>query len=266
MLNRASMSETTPQHHAAEIESLNDVDTENLVNQLIHVQDSRATQNAKMLKRTLHSTLFFLNLFSLVYVSVKFGIVLNAILANKRDGLGLLFNSSLSPTMNYFFFAILAVQLAFDLVQFTMSCFSVRAFRKLGKHILVQYYIESTRVSGENGDAQSGQKKNVNIRRLIGLSYPERFIIMIAFVMLLISSVTNIAVPYFFGLVVDSAVKNPDLVEMNKYIVYMFLVFSMGSIAGGVRSWLFEFAGQRVVARLRMTIFDRIIKKDIKVS
>jgi ABC-type multidrug transport system fused ATPase/permease subunit len=44
----------------------------------------------------------------------------------------------------------------------------------------------------------------------------------------------------------------------------MFAVFVIGSIAGGIRSWLFEFSGQRVVARLRQQVFSAIIKQDIK--
>jgi len=44
----------------------------------------------------------------------------------------------------------------------------------------------------------------------------------------------------------------------------MLAVFIVGSIAGGIRSWLFEFSGQRVVARLRQQVFSAIIKQDIK--
>jgi ABC-type multidrug transport system fused ATPase/permease subunit len=33
---------------------------------------------------------------------------------------------------------------------------------------------------------------------------------------------------------------------------------------GGIRSWLFELAGQRVVARLRTSVFSAIIRQDIK--
>ena len=44
----------------------------------------------------------------------------------------------------------------------------------------------------------------------------------------------------------------------------MSLVFVLGSIAGGIRSWLSELAGQRVVARLRKSILKAIIKQDIK--
>lgn len=87
---------------------------------------------------------------------------------------------------------------------------------------------------------------------------------MVAFVMLLISSSTNIIVPYFFGAVVDAAINFPDLSKMYAYIGYMSLVFLLGSFAGGIRSWLFELAGQRVVARLRQDIFKSILKQDIK--
>lgn len=132
--------------------------------------------------------------------------------------------------------------------------------RRLIKTVLeLKHKLEQESVSDDK-DA----KKKVNLRRLISLSYPERYLIFVAFIMLIISSLTNIIVPYFFGAVVDSATKFPDMAEMNKYIGYMSLVFLIGSFAGGIRSWLFELAGQRVVARLRQDIFKAIIKQDIK--
>ena len=108
------------------------------------------------------------------------------------------------------------------------------------------------------------EKKKINLDRLIALSFPERFLIIMAFIMLVASSVTNIVVPFFFGSVIDSAIKYTDLTEMNKYIIYMFAIYFGGSVAGGLRSWLFELAGQRVVARLRLQVFNAIIKQDIE--
>ena len=81
--------------------------------------------------------------------------------------------------------------------------------------------------------------------------------------MLLCASATSILLPIFFKLVIDAASEYPDLSEMNKYIIYMFLVYLGGSVTGGIRSWLFEIAGQRVVARLRYSVFLAIIKQDI---
>ena len=122
-------------------------------------------------------------------------------------------------------------------------------------------FAQTQRLNNPTGEKKT---KKVNLKRLISLSYPERYHISVAFVMLIIASLTNIAVPYFFGLVVDAALKNPDLKQMNTYILYMFLVFTVGSLAGGVRSWMFEYAGQRIVARLRQQVFYAIIKQDVK--
>lgn len=44
----------------------------------------------------------------------------------------------------------------------------------------------------------------------------------------------------------------------------MFLIYVAGSIASGIRSWLFEYSGQKVVAKLRQDVFNSIIKQDIK--
>ncbi len=106
--------------------------------------------------------------------------------------------------------------------------------------------------------------KKINVKRLLSLSYPERYIIFTAFLTLILASATTIVIPFFFGSVIDAATNFTDLAKMNQYIIYMFLIYLGGSLAGGIRSWLFELAGQRVVARLRLDVFTAIIKQDIE--
>ena len=238
-------------------------DTEALVNQLSHSEDNNANACLKLIKRSLLIVILILNFFSLVYVTVKFSFILKLIVDNQKKlntYLTILFNANLTPAMNFFFFSILVAQLGFELVEFIFACCSWKFLDRLSKQVLEQQFKSSTLTAA----AEAQNKKPVSFARLLSLSYPERFLLMIGFLLLIISSVTNIAVPYFFGLVVDSAVKFTDLKEMNKYIIYMFLVFAFGSLAGGMRSLLFELAGERVVARLRKDIFSAIINKDIQ--
>jgi ABC-type bacteriocin/lantibiotic exporter with double-glycine peptidase domain len=245
----------------AEIESLSD--TENLVNQLNRADDSHVNVNLKLIRKFLNAFILILNLASLAYVAIKFSFILEAIIKNqsKNQNVAIVFNDDLTSSMNYFFFSILVVQFGFVIVETVFSCLSWVFFNKLAKEVMVKYYINNA-INAPSSEENA--KKQVNIARLISLSHPERFLIMIGFVMLIISSFTSIAVPYFFGLVVDAALKYADLVEMNKYITLFFTVFVIGSLAGGLRSWLFELAGQRVVARLRNSVFSSIIRQDIK--
>ena len=64
---------------------------------------------------------------------------------------------------------------------------------------------------------------------------------------------------------VDAAQAYPhNLKEMSKYVCLMFSVILVGAMAGGIRSWIFDYAGQRVLARLRHEVFNTIVEQDIK--
>jgi hypothetical protein len=200
------------------------------------------------IKKGLQLSIFIFTFVCFSYIIIKFSFILNDIIQStiKKE----------PWNIDLYCFIIICVELAFSLIEFLFSCMNWFYMRKLSTIALNQMI----NVETENNQ----EKKRVDLRRLISLSYPERYHLAIAFIMLVVASVTNIIVPYFFGTVVDSALNYPDLKEMNKYIFYMIMVFLLGSIAGGVRSWLFELAGQRVVARLRKVVFAAIIKQDIK--
>lgn len=215
---------------------------------LINPVNTESMSHNKIFKRLLHLATLFLCLACAVYTIIKFSFILKDISKFKSQEIP-------SMPMDYYYFAILCVELAFVLIQSVISCFSWKGMRSLA--LQVQKDASSTET-----DKKSNTK--VNIQRLLSLSLPERYIIAVAFVMLIISSLTTIVIPFFFGSVIDAATKFTDLSEMNKYIIYMFLVYLVGSLASGVRSWLFELAGQRVVARLRTNVFKAIIKQDIE--
>lgn len=199
------------------------------------------------IKKGLQLAIFIFTFVCFSYVIIKFSFILKDIIPSsiKKQSWNIDFG-----------FTIICVELIFSIIEFLLACMSWFYMRKLSSIALSQM------ISAETETNQA--KKKVNLRRLISLSYPERYYLAIAFIMLVVASVTNIIVPYFFGAVVDSALNYPDLKEMNRYIFYLIMVFLLGSIAGGLRSWLFELAGQRVVARLRKQVFAAIIKQDVK--
>jgi hypothetical protein len=229
------------------------------------------TNEIKNLKhyRIFYSYLFvFINFVCLIYLSVKFGICMKQTNFLKNDfSFHLKNDSMMTSNQNLFFFLILSIEFAFIFIEFFVSLFNFLCFNRFIKSCFIKFILMINNNNNQQQQQDSENKKssqNKNLTRLIGLSYPERWYILFAFLMLLISSITNIAVPYFFGLVVDAAQKFSDLTEMNKYILYMFGIFLFGSLASGIRSWLFELAGQRVVARLRNGVFNAIIRQDIK--
>ncbi len=229
----------------------NGADRETLINSsnndMHQISFSEEHQN-NFRKNILHFLLIFLNTIAFIYTTIKFSFVLNEIIKSQSE--------KKSKPMYWLHFSALVAELSFCLIQLLLGYLSWIFMRRLCVFAAAQH---------SNFDSsQSKRAKEVNLKRLISLSYPERFYIFVAFLMLLVSSISNIAVPYFFGLVIDASEKFADLSEMNKYVLYMLAVFVVGSIAGGIRSWLFEFSGQRVVARLRQEVFSAIIKQDIK--
>lgn len=226
----ASLSNTFQQVSDQSLETSTNSDGEALIlNVDTKTQSSRAAQ-----KRALYFLIILICFASMAYSAVKFSFVLKLIIESQ--------SAKSNIPMDYFSFSILCTEFAFSLLQLFTSFFSWKSMRNLVKDIQTQTL---------NNEPEIEPKKNVNLARLLSLSKPELGLLATAGIALIISSTTNIIIPFFFGEVVDAATKFPDLKEMNVYVAYMFLVFMIGSIASGFRSWLFELAGQRVVARLR---------------
>ena len=196
-----------------------------------------------------HFVILVICLLSCVYTVIKFALVLNLIIIARSS------QDHDDLPMDYFYFGVLTTEMGFSLIQLIFSLLSWKCM-----NTFVKQHTEESIAQTSNPN----EKKKINLDRLLALSFPECYLIIMAFIMLVASSVTNIVVPFFFGSVIDAALKYQDLSEMNKYIIYMFVIYFSGSVAGGLRSWLFELAGQRVVARLRLQVFNAIIKQDIE--
>ncbi|CAF0728813.1 unnamed protein product [Adineta ricciae] len=106
-------------------------------------------------------------------------------------------------------------------------------------------------------------KKKVDLKRLMTLAKSERLFIFLGTVFLLASSATQIVIPYYFGKIVDDALKFQSMRLVNISVLILFGVNCAGALASFFRSWLFGLAGQRVVFRLRQNIFDAITKQEV---
>eukprot|EP00474_Spongospora_subterranea_P008802 CRZ09260.1 hypothetical protein [Spongospora subterranea] len=111
----------------------------------------------------------------------------------------------------------------------------------------------------------------LTIRRLLRQSYPERWLLLLASVALVVSTVTSLAVPIFIGRVVDELVKvsrgeldrSIARVVINKTIFELVLVVLIGGIFAFLRGFLFSLSGERIVARIRKQLFYSCIRQDI---
>ncbi|XP_073139811.1 ABC transporter B family member 27 [Henckelia pumila] len=121
----------------------------------------------------------------------------------------------------------------------------------------------------ELGDAS--EAANVGFGRVFRLAKPDAGKLILATVALLIASTSSLLVPKFGGRIIDIVSRNlktPDerdeaWDDVKKTILAIFLIVVVGSVSTALRTWLFSSASERVVARLRKTLFGHLIQQEI---
>ena len=103
-----------------------------------------------------------------------------------------------------------------------------------------------------------------NFRRLARLAYPERYLILGGLVALVGSSGTTIAAPLFFGRVIDASTHPQGAAQAMALQVFILGgIYLAGAVAGFCRTWLFTWAGQRLVTRIRSTVLRAIVAQEL---
>lgn len=121
----------------------------------------------------------------------------------------------------------------------------------------------------ESGDALP--PANVGFCRVLALAKPDAGKLIIATVALLIAATSNILIPKFGGKIIDIVsrdIKTPEqkaeaLEDVKSTILGIFLIVVVGSLCTALRAWLFNSASERVVARLRKSLFSHLIHQEI---
>ena len=116
------------------------------------------------------------------------------------------------------------------------------------------------------------------LKRLVEEARPEKKMIALATVALLLSTVLGLAIPRFFGEILDTASaaggKGADdaaaiaagtLIQTRRgqFAVGLVVVIVGSSIMEAVRDILFSISGQRVVLRLRKRLFQHMLQQDV---
>lgn len=140
--------------------------------------------------------------------------------------------------------------------------------------------------SGSDDDEDANGAKRADwravvqaLRRLVDEAKPEKNMIALATVALLLSTVLGLAIPQFFGMILDTAsaaagAAGPDdaeataagsLIETRRGQVAVGLVAVIigSSVMEAVRDILFNISGQRVVLRLRKRLFQHMLHQDV---
>lgn len=107
------------------------------------------------------------------------------------------------------------------------------------------------------------RKTSNNIKRLLALALPEKWLLLIATIALFFSAGAQMAIPALFARLISYIGSLSEADELNTIIAYLFLAFLISSFFAFIRGSLFTLAGERLVARFRKKLFEKIIYQDI---
>ncbi|KAI8541744.1 hypothetical protein RHMOL_Rhmol08G0086000 [Rhododendron molle] len=121
----------------------------------------------------------------------------------------------------------------------------------------------------EDGDAV--QAANVRFSRIFMLAKPDAGKLIVGTIALLIASTTSILTPKYGGMIIDIVsrdIRTPEqqaeaINAVKNTIIYILLIVVVGSICTTIRAWLFSYASERVVARVRKDLFSHLIQQEI---
>lgn len=114
-------------------------------------------------------------------------------------------------------------------------------------------------------EAGTAEFKHASTWRVIGLAGAEKWLIILATVFLVLTALANLAIPALFGQIIESveaSSRQRGHQLLRRAVLEILIVFCLGSVLGGIRGYLFELAGQRLVARLRCRLFDATISQE----
>lgn len=101
------------------------------------------------------------------------------------------------------------------------------------------------------------------LKRLVALARPEAKTLVLATIALFIAAGVNLSYPVFIRQIVDG-VEGPEAQGVvNQAALILMGLFFVNGFFTSVRSYLFTVAGERVVARLRASLYGAIVRQEV---
>ncbi|GKV08876.1 hypothetical protein SLEP1_g20447 [Rubroshorea leprosula] len=121
----------------------------------------------------------------------------------------------------------------------------------------------------EHGDGV--EAANIGFFRVFSLAKPDAGKLIVGTIALLIASTSSIMIPKYGGMIIDIVsreIRTPEeqskaLQAIRDTVTYIFMIVIVGSLCTALRGWLFASASERVVARLRKSLFSHLINQEI---
>ena len=102
-----------------------------------------------------------------------------------------------------------------------------------------------------------------DLRRMLALARPELGWLAVGTVALFAASGLSLSFPLIIGELVDGVVDGGGTETVDRWALILVAIFAGMGVATMLRAYLFTVAGERVVARLRQTLFGALIHQEI---
>ncbi|XP_005405080.2 PREDICTED: ATP-binding cassette sub-family B member 10, mitochondrial [Chinchilla lanigera] len=119
--------------------------------------------------------------------------------------------------------------------------------------------------SGDDRQARPAAGRS-EARKLLALVRPERGRLAAAVGFLAVSSVITMSAPFFLGKIIDIIYTNPTSdygASLTRLCLGLTGVFLCGASANAVRVYLMQSSGQRIVNRLRTSLFSSVLRQEV---
>ncbi|XP_053314465.1 ATP-binding cassette sub-family B member 10, mitochondrial [Spea bombifrons] len=146
-----------------------------------------------------------------------------------------------------------------------LRCYSTSSTSKTGtpgENKLTEKNLEESSVPSSNKQNLASQ----DMKRLLALAHSERWRLSAAIGFLTVSSVITMSAPFFLGKVIDVIYSNPteDITSsLTSICALLSGVFLCGAAANATRVYLMQISGQRIVRKLRSSLFASVLKQEV---
>ncbi len=117
-------------------------------------------------------------------------------------------------------------------------------------------------LQNEPNENEREASSRVSVRRLVALAVPEWRRLAVATVFLLVGGAASLAYPQVIRILIDAALAG-GAETINTAAFVMAAIFAVQAVAVAMRYYLFTIAGERIVTRLRETVYRSIIEQEI---
>src|SRR5512147_1924517 len=102
----------------------------------------------------------------------------------------------------------------------------------------------------------------VALRRLVALALPEWRRIGLATLALFVGAAMGLLYPQAIRMIVDGALAK-ELAAIDRAALFMGVIFVVEGVAVGLRAFLFQVAGERIVAGLRQRLYRAVLAQEV---